>query len=203
MAETGGRTRRSPEVARAAILAAAERLLVEGGLSAVQVRAVARAAAMTDAGVTHHFGDLQGLLTALLEDAGRRARATTNAAVEDWLAGEVDIERLVRALAALYRQGYAELAVALHAAGWRDRGEPIFGRVVEAVHRARQARTTGPAPDLLDTQLAVAALHQAIAMDQLFGAEFRRSVGLKTEPATGVDRQLDWWIATIRKALDL
>ncbi|QCI63383.1 helix-turn-helix domain-containing protein [Phreatobacter stygius] len=203
MPATPTRRRRSSEMARATILAAAEQLLVEGGVNAVQVRAVARKANMTDAGVTHHFGDLQGLLTALIEAAGQRARAMIDRVVEEWLAGEVDVEPLLRALATPYRKGYAELAVALHAAGWRDRGEPVFGKVVQAIHDVRVARSRGAAPDLLDTRLAVAAFHQAIATDPLFGEEFRRSAGLKSSAGKGAEQQLDWWIRAVRRTLDL
>lgn len=203
MPATQKRQRLSSELARAKILAAAEELLVEGGVHAVQVRAVARQANMTDAGVTHHFGDLQGLLTALIEDAGQRARSMIGRVVEEWLAGEVDVERLLRALATPYRRGYAELGVALHAAGWRDRGEPVFGKVVQAIHDIRVARSKGPAPDLLDTQLAVAAFHQAIATDSLFGEEFRRSAGLKSSAAKGSEQQLNWWIGAVKSTLGL
>lgn len=197
------RQRLSPGLARAKILAAAEKLLVEGGVNAVQVRAVARQANMTDAGVAHHFGDLQGLLKALIEDAGYRVRLTIDNVVAEWLAGDVDIERLLRALATPYRKGYAELAVALHAAGWRDRGEPIFGKAVEAIHAVRVTRSKGPAPDLLDTQLAVAAFHQAVALDSLFGEEFRRSAGLKSSAAKGGEQQLDWWIVAVQRTLGI
>lgn len=193
--------RRSPELARASILSAAEQLLVEGGVNAVQVRAVARLAGMTDAGVTHHFGDLQGLLTALIEDAGQRARAAIDEVVGEWLAGEVDVERLLRALSTPYRKGFAELAVALHAAGWRDRGKPVFGKVVEAIHAVRVARAKTTPPELLDTQLAIAAFHQAITTDALFGEEFRRSAGLKHSAAKGAEQQLDWWIRAVRRML--
>ncbi|MCE9521136.1 MAG: TetR family transcriptional regulator [Alphaproteobacteria bacterium] len=197
------RRRRSPEVARATILAAAEQLLVEGGVNAVQVRAVARNSNMTDAGVTHHFGDLQGLLTTLLEDAGQRARSAINQVVNEWLAGDADVERLLRALATPYRKGYAELAVALHAAGWRDRGEPIFGKVVQAIHKVRVARSKGAARDILETRLAVAAFHQAIATDALFGEEFRRSAGVKASAAKGSEQQLTWWIRAVQKTLGI
>jgi AcrR family transcriptional regulator len=49
------RTRRQPEEARRLILDAAASLLADGGVAAVQVRAVAARVGMTDAGVTHHF----------------------------------------------------------------------------------------------------------------------------------------------------
>ena len=203
MPATTVRKRRTPEAARADILAMAEQLLAEGGVEAVQVRAVARKAGMTDAGVTHHFRDREGLLTALIEDAGRRMRSTIDAIIEEWLAGDVDLGRLLTALARLYRKGYAELGVALHAAGWRERGEPIFGKVVDVSHAARLAQPKGPAPDIWDTWLGVAAFHNAIATDALFGQEFRRSAGVKASAAKGSDQQLEWWIRTLQAALGL
>src|SRR5690242_9389406 len=99
MTDVPTRRRRTPDAARAAILAAAEALLAEGGVEAVQVRAVARRAGMTDAGVTHHFGDRHGLLTALVEDAGRRSRAALDAVVETALSGDLNVAGLLRALA--------------------------------------------------------------------------------------------------------
>lgn len=204
MPTTKVRKRRTPEAARANILAVAEQLLAEGGIEAVQVRAVARKAGMTDAGVTHHFRDREGLLTALIDDAGRRMRSTINTNIEEWLAaGDVDVGRLLMALAKLYRKGYAELGVALHAAGWRDRGEPIFGKVVDVIHAARLAQAKGPAPDITDTRLAVAAFHNAIATDALFGQEFRRSTGIKASAAKGSEQQLEWWVRTLRTTLGL
>ena len=197
------RQRRTPEAARAHILAAAELLLAEGGVEAVQVRAVARKAGMTDAGITHHFRDREGLLTALIEDAGQRMRSTVDAIIAEWLAGDVDLKRLLTALARLYRKGYAELGVALHAAGWRERGEPIFGKVVDVIHAARLAEAKGPAPDIMDTRLAVAAFHNAIATDALFGQEFRRSAGVKASAAKGSEQQLEWWIRTLQATLGL
>ena len=204
MPTTKVRLRRTPEAARANILAMAEQLLAEGGIEAVQVRAVARKAGMTDAGVTHHFRDREGLLTALIDDAGHRMRSTINTNIEEWLAAsDVDVGRLLVALAKLYRKGYAELGVALHAAGWRDRGEPIFGKVADVIHAARLARAKGPAPDITDTRLAVAAFHNAIATDALFGQEFRRSAGIKGSAAKGSEQQLEWWVRTLQTTLGL
>jgi AcrR family transcriptional regulator len=203
MPTTKVRQRRTPEAARAVILAAAEQLLADGGVEAVQVRAVARRTDMTDAGITHHFRDREGLLTALIEDAGQRMRSTINANIEEWLAGDADLRQLLMGLARLYRKGYAELGVALHGAGWRDRGEPIFGKVVDVIHAARLAQANDPAPDIMDTRLAVAAFHNAIATDALFGQEFRRSTGIKATAAKGSEQQLEWWIRTLQTALGL
>lgn len=188
--------------ARADIIAAAETLLAEGGVEAVQVRAVARRAGMTDAGVTHHFGDRQGLLTALIEDAGQRSRAALEAAVEAAVSGNLDVAGLLRLLARPYGKGYAELAVALHAAGWRDRGEPVFGRVVDVLHAARLARGQTDA-EIAHTRLTLAAFHQAVALDPLYGEAFRRSAGVRPQAARKSDPQLEWWIATLQTVLGL
>lgn len=50
---------------RRAILDAAERLLSEGGVEAVTIRACARAAGVSPAAPIHHFGSLKDLLAAL------------------------------------------------------------------------------------------------------------------------------------------
>lgn len=202
MTDVPPRRRRNPQAARADILASAETLLAEGGVEAVQVRAVARRAGMTDAGVTHHFGDRQGLLTALIEDAGQRSRAALEAVVEAAVSGELDVPGLLRVLARPYGKGYAELAVALHAAGWRDRGEPVFGRVVDVLHAARLARGQRGA-EIAHTRLTLAAFHQAVALDPLYGEAFRRSAGVSPQVARKSDPQLEWWIATVRTVLGL
>ncbi|QNQ10858.1 TetR/AcrR family transcriptional regulator [Sphingomonas alpina] len=194
------RARRAPEVARAHILAAAETLLAQGGVDAVQMRAVARLAGITDAGVAHHFVDRHGLLTALIAYGGDKLRAMIDATVTDWLESEPDIGVLLAKLAGLYRQGYSGLAVALHAAGWRETGSPVLEKVVEALHAARF--TSGvSAPDILHTRLVVAAFHHALATDPLFGTEFRRSAGISGSRDDGAALQLAWWISVTKRAL--
>src|SRR5918998_1579116 len=94
----------------------------------------------------------------------------------------------VRALAALYRHGYGELAVALHAAGWREHGAGMLDPVVDALHRLRP-----PGSSLDDTRFAVAALHQGVATDTLYGSAFRRSAGLTGRAADDPASQLRWW----------
>src|SRR5688500_7342225 len=112
------RVRRSPVEARALILKAAEELLIEGGPAAVQMRAVAQRLDMTDAGVAHHFGSRSGLLVELLRHGGRRIRDAVTQATDGWVAGGETIAHLVDRVAAVYEDGYGELAIALHAAGW-------------------------------------------------------------------------------------
>ncbi|KAA2257536.1 TetR/AcrR family transcriptional regulator [Solihabitans fulvus] len=195
------RVRRSPAEARALILEAAEGILIEGGPSAVQMRAVAQRLDMTDAGVAHHFGSRAGLLVELLRHGGRRIRDAVAQATEGWVANGETVAYLVDRVATVYEDGYGELAVALHAAGWRDEGTGMLDPVVEALHAARRRR--GGRPRREDTRLAVAALHQALATDPSYGAAFRRSAGIAADAAADPTAQRRWWARTLTSVLGL
>lgn len=196
------RARRSPEQAQALILAAAEELLIEGGPLAVQVRAVAERVGMTDAGVYHHFGTREALLVALLRHGGRRLRQAVASTIATSAENGADVESLIESIAALYRDGYAALAIALHAAGWRDRGSGLLEPAVQALHVARKPRRGRP-PRIEETRLAVAALHQALATEPVYGAAFRRSAGFRAREAASSEGQLAWWAAAVRATLGL
>lgn len=195
---TPPRTRRLPGEARRLILDAAASLLAEGGVAAVQVRAVAARVDMTDAGVTHHFGNRDKLLTELLRHGGRQLRAALQDVLTAWLDRGADLLELVESLAAMYRHGYGELAVALHAAGWRDRGGGMLDPVVDALHQLRP-----PGSSIDDTRLAVAALHQAMATDALYGSAFRRSAGLTGAAANDPTAPVLWWARQLQLALGI
>lgn len=195
------RVRRNPDDARRLILEAASKLLAAGGPAAVQVRAVAAEVGVSDAAVNHHFGTRDQLLESLLRFGGTNLKARLRAVLDTWTDGPTDPSELVRALSALYADGYAELALALHRSGWRDTGSGLLDEVVDRLHaQARQhcAATGRTPPPRASIQLAVAALHQAVATEPLFGDEFRRSVGLD---ATARDHMLDWWTDTLRRTL--
>lgn len=192
------RVRRPPDEARRLILDAAEKLLAEGGVAAVQVRAIATHVGMTDAGVNHHFGTRDHLLEALLRRGGWKIRTGLQDVLDSWLDRGADLGDLVSALAVLYRQGYAELAIALHAAGWRDEGSGMLDPVVDALHALRPATA-----DIEDTRLAVAALHQALAVEPVYGSGFRRSAGITGEAAIDPTPQLRWWTAHLTVSLGL
>ena len=192
------RARRPPDEARRLILDAAAELLADGGVAAVQVRAVAARVGMTDAGVTHHFGNREKLLTELLRHGGRQLRTALQDVVAAWLGHRADLLELVESLEALYRRGYGELAVALHAAGWRDPGGGMLDPVVAALHRLRPEGSS-----LDDTRLAVAALHQAMATEALYGSVFRRSAGLTGAPANQSTTNVLWWARQLHVALGI
>lgn len=197
---TRPRVRRPPEEARRLILDAAEKLLAEGGVAAVQVRAIAARVGMTDAGINHHFGTRDLLLEALLRHGGRTIRAGVEEVLASWLDRGADLGELIEALAVFYERGYGELAVALHAAGWRDEGSGMLDPVVDTLHALRPDAADIP---VADTRLAVAALHQALATEPLYGPEFRRSAGLTGTAATDSAAQRRWWTAHLSRSLGL
>lgn len=196
------RVRRRPAEAQQLILHAAEELLIEGGPHAVQIRAVAQRVEMTDAGVAHHFGSRDGLLVALLRHGGSKLRDAVQQATRSWVNDGASVAELVDRIADLYEQGYGELAIALHAAGWRDDGIGMLNPVVDALHGAR-ASARGRRPPRSETRLAVAALHQALATEPAYGPGFRRSAGIP-EPAANRSRgQRKWWTNTLTTVLNI
>lgn len=197
------RIRRRPAEARQLILHAAEELLIEGGPGAVQVRAVAQRVEMTDAGVAHHFGSRDALLVALLRHGGRRLRDAVEQATSGWVDEGASVAELVDRIADVYEQGYGELAIALHAAGWRDDGVGMLNPVVDALHRARSRTAAGRTRPRSETRLAVAALHQALATDPAYGPAFRRSAGIREPAANRSREQRKWWTKTLTAVLDI
>lgn len=154
---------------------------------------------MTDAGVSHHFGDRDGLLHELLRHGGRTLRTAVDEAATSWIAGGASLGGLLDTLADVYRAGFAELALALHGAGWRDRGVGLLEPVVEVLHAER---TPVPSNDL-DTRIAVAALHQALATEPTLGSAFRRSAGLTGRAAVDDAATRAWWVAALAATLGL
>ncbi len=64
---------------RAALLAAAEAVLTETGVEGFSLRAVAKRVGVSHAAPAHHFGDVQGVLTALAAEGFRRFLAAMQA----------------------------------------------------------------------------------------------------------------------------
>ncbi len=163
------------------------------GPHGVQVRSVARAAGLTDAGVSHHFGSRAGLLEALLNHGAAKLRAAIADRVEKWQEDEPDLVRLVESLSLVYAAGYPRLALELHAAGWRDKGAPLLEPVVEALLDAH------PKAEVDQVRIALASLHQWLAFEPLFGQDFRRSVAMKEDEARL--KQLNWYVEAVRRSL--
>ncbi|MEP3244696.1 MAG: TetR/AcrR family transcriptional regulator [Sneathiella sp.] len=189
------RIRRSPEDARAHVIQCAEKILIDGGPLAIQMRSVAREAGITDAGIAYHFTNREGLLTALMDHGSSKVRLAIDRIVEAWLAGGTDISGLISELGQMYGSGYAKLALQVQGSGWQETGEPLLRPVVEALWASNQ----NPSTTKEDIQICLASLHLWLALDPLFGGEFRKSVGL--HPKSHRDRQAQWWIEQIKTLL--
>lgn len=201
------RIRRSKEESRALILDAAETILRAHGPEAVNVRAVAAAVGLTDAAVNYHFGTRAELMEALIRHGGRKLKAALSRALAQWADKGASVDALIDVLCDCYADGgLADLAVRLHMSGWRDRGGGLLDEAVEALHAARvsEARVQNrPPPRLADTQNAVAFLHQAVALDPLFGTPFRRSAGLGRAEGPSLAEKKRLWRAALRGMIEL
>lgn len=113
--------RRAPEDARANILAAAEKLLIERGPLALKLADVALAADVANASVIHHFGSIDGLHAALMERMVGQLVAEVLAIADQGGGRENQQEAVFRALFEVFeRRGAARLAAWLELTGeWR------------------------------------------------------------------------------------
>lgn len=200
------RVRRSKEEARTLILDAAETLLRKGGPTAVTMRSVAGSLDITDAAVSHHFGTRQDLLEALLHQGGRRLKDELKAALKEWQVTEPSIQSLVDVITDVYADGaYAELALQLHLSGWRDRGSGLLNSVVDELHAMRTkafAARGKKRPSIQETRFAVGMMHQILALDPLFGDDFRRSAGISSADKPSKKQRKEMWGTMLRAILE-
>jgi AcrR family transcriptional regulator len=174
-----GRPREHDEATRAALLAAAEQIVADGGPGALSVRAVADAAGTTTRAVYSLFGSKDGLLVqALARDAFEflyteiDALEETGDPVSDLLdVGLVAFRRLVREHPALYRIAFQRIVPGL-AAGpeLTATREKAWHQLVAKVERLEREGLLGgkPAPE--------AAVEFIAMMDGLGSAELRGAV---------------------------
>lgn len=132
---------------RAALLAAAEVELSEKGVEGFSLRSVAKRAGVSHAAPAHHFGDSQGLLTALAAEGFRRFQAT----LDSREAGARDArEKAVRA-----GLGYLDFALA----------RPALFRLIFS-----SARPDYASPELIETA-GLAYDHLVDLVETLGGGE--------------------------------
>jgi AcrR family transcriptional regulator len=196
------RPRRSVEDARRVILDAAQRRLIAGGPDAVRVQTVAADVGLTDAAVHYHFGNREGLIEALVADAGRRLRQDLRDAVENWEPDSLDIADLVRRVRhTVDTEGHARLTAWLVLSGWTPHGQGLLRPVAEAIHQ-RRAATFGDhrPPKLEDSLFCIELLALVVWAEALTGDAWRRSVGLPSENAIA-ERFITWFTDLVQTHL--
>jgi len=173
-----GRPREHDEEARAALRAAAERLVAEGGTASFSVRAVADAAGTTTRAVYSLFGSKDGLLVDALAQSAFDFLSEHIAELDegdDPVAGLVDVglvfRRLVREHPALYRIAFQRVLPVMRAGpeltGARTRA---WEQLVAKVERLDEQGLLG------DTPAHTAAVELNAMFEGLANAELRGSV---------------------------
>ena len=174
-----GRPREHDEHTRAALLAAAERIVAEHGPAGLSVRAVSRAAGTTTRAVYSLFGSKDGLLVQALARGAFEFLHTEIAKLDetdDPVADLVDVgvlvfRRLVCEHPALYRIAFQRVVPGLEAGPeLTATREQAWNQLVAKVERLRPSGYLGdkPAPE--------AALEFNAMMEGLANAELRGAV---------------------------
>lgn len=173
-----GRPREHKEATRAALRAAAERLIAEGGVSAFSVRAVAREVGTTTRAVYSLFGSTHGLLIdALAQTAfdfladGIGQIVETDQEVEDLLQVGVVFRRLVLEHPAVYRIAFQRVVP-----GFRAGPELTAARQRAWSALFRKIERLRPSGALGGKSAAEAAIQFNAMMEGLANAELRGSV---------------------------
>lgn len=153
------RKRRSALEARAAILDAAERRLVETGPAGIRLQEVAADVGVSHPTVLHHFGSREALMEALVARALDSLHAGLLAAVRDAAEGPHQVVTLLDSVSdALVRGGHGRAFLWLALSGHTDTVDELRVRsVAEAVHALRRTRRTGKKrmPPFEDTYFTV------------------------------------------------
>jgi TetR/AcrR family transcriptional regulator, repressor for neighboring sulfatase len=189
------RTRRSVDDARRLILDAAQKRLIAGGPDAVRVQTVAADVGLTDAAVHYHFGNRDGLMEALVADAGRRLRHDLRSAVEAWVPGTLDLSELARRLRhTMDAEGHARLTAWMTLNGWQPHGEGGLRSTVQALHQQRIdiAQSGREPPAVEDSLFCVELIALVVWAEALVGHAWRLAVGLPADRATA-ERFLGWF----------
>ena len=134
------KTHKSPEQAQAAILDAAEKIVVEVGPAGLRISAVAKQAGMAHPNIIHHFGSRDGLLEALAERVGSAATERITSAISKALIAppEQRLAAMTHVLDTAYPGDQGKVAVWLHLSGAKSSLKQNMQRIVELAHQLRQ-----------------------------------------------------------------
>ena len=195
VSKTTNRIRRTPEAAKAAILEAAERRLIEGGPESVRVQHIAADLGLTDAAVHHHFGSREALIDAAHRFSARRLLTDIDAILEAWDVDKLDVRRLGNLFRKTYSdRGASRLIFWSALSGRKPRGSGLMDGLIDAVHRTRvrRAKARGQAaPALTDTRFVIALLSSVHAIMPVAGAAVLLAAGIEADEA-GTRKFLSW-----------
>jgi AcrR family transcriptional regulator len=130
---------------RAALIAAAEATLAESGVEGFSLRSVARRVGVSHSAPAHHFGDTQGLLSALSAEGFRRFRAAMLArqalapadARSQTIASGLGYLDFAEASPTLFRLMFGSEKTRDHTPELADAGRAAFAVLVDDIARLR------------------------------------------------------------------
>jgi AcrR family transcriptional regulator len=192
---------------RAALLAAGEGVLAETGIEGFSLRAVAKRVGVSHAAPAHHFGDVQGLLTALAADGFRRFLAAMQARQSE--AGPDPVDQLTasglgyldfaEASPALFRLMFASTRPKEETQDLAEAHQGAYGHLIDDIARLRGVSPYEDAAAMSDvvavwslvhgySELVIAGrLKPVRALDKsgreaFFAGLLRRAIGAPAEP---------------------
>jgi len=152
---------------RAALLAAGEAVLTETGVEGFSLRLVAKRVGVSHSAPAHHFGDAQGLLTALAAEGFRRfllaMQARQQGAGEDprlrLLASGHGYVDFAEAAPALFRLMFASDRITREAPNFAETSEAAFRHLVEDIARLRGVSPFDNAAAMADVMASWSMVH--------------------------------------------
>lgn len=199
------RVRRTAEDARAAILDAAEKRLIEAGPAGIRLQEVAADVGVSHPTVLHHFGSREGLVDAVVE---RNAGALQRDLLAEIAKSPVGTEPVVHMLESVARvlgpRHHARIVAWLALEGHAMPGPTGFETVARAAHALRTTRLAErgkKAPDYEDTYFIVLLAGFSLFADAIAGPFFRGE-GKGPKAAQTSARFRAWLAPLIREQLE-
>jgi AcrR family transcriptional regulator len=196
MRATAKRSRRSPEEARRLILDTAQELIARAGPEGLRLQEIAAAAGISHPLILHHFGNREGLVRALVQEAVGELRDKLIAAMGS---GESSLEQQLDQVFDAHRNGLAQRLAwlaTLDPTGAAAGPATIMRDLADQLHARRVAAAPpGAAPERADTEALVHLIAIAAFGDAIIGPRLRRSAGLRVTRQT--ERRFRAWLASL------
>ena len=191
----------SPQQARAAILDAAESIVVDVGPAGLRLSAVAREAGMAHPNIIHHFGSREGLLNALSERIGQRATERITQAITHALgANDTDlVDAMAKVLDTAYQGDEGRAAVWMHLSGAESSLKDNMAKIVDLSHQLRTSLDPSVSRD--NTSRIVLLVTLALVGEVVSGPAIKHALGF-TGDEHGDDPFKRWLAELLLKLSD-
>jgi len=192
------RRRRTAEVARAAILDAAERRLVTSGPAGIRLQEVAADVGVSHPTVLHHFGSREALVREVCERRYAHIRADVVGAMLGATGGPELIGQMLDSVSGVLRTtGHARVVLWLALEGLLGQGEtgPRLVDVGRAAHQLRLRQRAGRAAPIEDTLHVIALSTMVLLAEAVLGPVILGDLGLGTTAAAGT--RFRRWLAEL------